>query len=367
MAVTQKQIAEEVGVTQQLVALALRDHPRVAQKTREKIQRVAKRLGYTNQMNRTARSMAAKRHGRRVQTGIVAAILEPPGQRVGESVASLPYFMTLVDGVETQAGHLGLDLFLVPSREGELPWLIRDGLVDGVILLGGHQSLQGLDALNLPLVTLGCAFDGVKALVPDDRNGIGQAVAHLVKNGHKNIAYLGPRKWQAAAARRQAFCDALCEYSLPVEASWIEMSAEQPIDEPGFQAAQRLIARVKTARGALPFSAIVCHNDPLAIGVCRALQQAGLRVPHDISVTGFDDVSLQYHASPSITSIGFARLEMGRRAVDFIHDQSHALQKQQNGDAENGAAPTTENLAHELVPVHLVVRESTHGRMRDEG
>ena len=359
MAVTQKQIAEEVGVTQQLVALALRDHPRVAKATRAKIQDVAKRLGYTNQMNRTARTMAAKRHGRRVQTGIVAAILESPGRRIEESVAGVPYFMTLVDGVERQAGKLGLDLFLVPSREGELPWLIRDGLVDGVILLGGHQSLQGLDALNLPLVTLGCAFDGVKAMVPDDQSGIRQVVTHLVKNGHRKIAYLGPQKWQAAAARRQAFCDALREYSLPVKENWIETSVEQPIAEPGFRATQRLIARTVTKSGALPFSAIVCHNDPLAIGACRALQEADFRVPQAISVTGFDDVSLQYNASPSITSVGFARLEMGRRAVDFIHDQSLALQKQQSGGAVFGAAPAIGSLEHELVPVHLVVREST--------
>ena len=355
MAVTQKQIAEEVGVTQQLVALALRDHPRVALKTREKIQGVAQRLGYTNQMNRTARTMAAKRHGRRVQTGIVAAILEPPGQREGESVAGVPYFMTLVDGVETQAGHLGLDLFLVPSRAGELPWLIRDGLVDGVILLGAHQSLRGLEELNLPLVTLGCEFRGVKAMVPDDSDGIRQAVTHLVKSGHKNIAYLGPNRWQAATARRTAFQNALCEYSLPVEENWIEDSAPQPIVEPGFQATKHLIERTRTARGALPFSAIVCHNDPLAMGACRALQEAGFRVPQDISVTGFDDVSLQYNASPSITSVGFARLEMGRRAVDFIKAQSDALQKQ-NG--ANAVAPEID-AKHELFPVQLVVREST--------
>lgn len=357
MAVTQKQIAEEVGVTQQLVALALRDHPRVAKATREKIQRVAQRLGYTNQMNRTARSMAAKRHGRRVQTGIVAAILESPGQRVEESVAGVPYFMAMVDGIEMQAGALGLDLFLVPSREGELPWLIRDGLVDGVILLGAHGSLRGLEELKLPLVTLGCEFRGIKALVPDDADGIHQVVAHLAQSGHKNIAYLGPEKWQSAAARRQAFCEALREYSLPVEENWIEASAEQPLVEPGFQAAQRLIGRTVTKRGTLPFSALVCHNDPLAIGVCRALQEAGFQVPQEISVTGFDDVSLQYNASPGITSVGFARLEMGRRAVDFIKAQSDALQKQNGAGESNGARdPETQ---HELFPVQLVIREST--------
>jgi DNA-binding LacI/PurR family transcriptional regulator len=94
------------------------------------------------------------------------------------------------------------------------------------------------------------------------------------------------------------------------------MTAPVPHPTAGFEAAQRLLSR--SPGGPPPFTALACHNDPLAVGALRAFKAAGLHVPGDVSLTGFDDVSRDYRVRPAITSVGFDRHAMGRRAVEIL-------------------------------------------------
>ncbi len=342
MGVTQKQIAEQVGVTQQLVALALRDSPRVAEQTRQRIQQAALEMGYHAHANPHARRLAAVRHGKRAATGLLALVFEPLHER---TATADPYFMPLIDGVEVEAMQRGLDLLLVPARPTGLPWLIREGWVDGVILLGSHQP-NSVEEISCPLVALGANLtvqEQAASLLPDDAGGMAAVARHLLQLGHRRIAYLGPRHWPSGRERFEGMRQCLEEAGC-FGAALIERSLSEPSVEAGMMGARRLIERV----GDGAFTALMCHNDLIAMGAIPILQGAGLSVPADVSVTGFDDVSLQHDFLPALTSVQYDRLGMGRRAVQFIAEAVLA---------ETESLPFTPG--HEVFPVQLIARDST--------
>jgi LacI family transcriptional regulator len=332
--VTQKQIAERVGVTQQLVALALKGSPSVADATRDKILAIARELGYSAHANRPARAMAAARHGTRVKNDIIAVVFETLPHT---PTMATPYFTPLIDGIEIEAGERGIDLFLVRKNPSGMPWLIKEGWVDGVILLGSHLSSGQLAELNLPVMTLGSHLTGMPGITPHDEKGAKDATAHLIRLGHRRIAYLGPRlDWPSAQARFDGYKAALQEHNMALDENLVEATLDYPLEPEGRTGMTRLMARA-------PFTALVCHNDPIAMGAIRVAQEQGRSVPGDLSVTGFDDISLAADFSPAITSVSFSSLEMGRAAVKMLLDGPF--------DAR-----------HEQFPTELHVRESTATR-----
>ena len=329
--ITQKQIAQRVGVTQQLVALALNGSPNVALATREKILAIADELGYRRGANHGARLMAAARHGTRVRNDIIAVVFET---MLSTPLMDRPYFMHFVAGIEAEAEARKVDLFLVRPKTSGLPWLIREGWVDGVILLGSHASADELKALDLPVLTLGSHLPGLAGIAPDNVSGTMQAARHLLDLGHRKIAYLGPHlQWPSSKARFDGYNLALQEAGVAPDENLVEHTLDQPLRADGEAGMTRLSERAE-------FTALVCHNDPIAMGAIRVAQQMGRAVPAELSVTGFDDVSLVTGFSPAITSVGFSYQEMGRAAVRMILDEPNAVQQAQ-------------------FPVELNVREST--------
>ena len=329
--VTQKLIAERVGVTQQLVALALNGHPNVSEITRDRILAVAQELGYNSRTNRPARSMAAARHGTRVKNDILAVVFEA---MPNAPTMATPYFMPLIDGIEMEAGERQMDLFLVRKSAAGLPWLITERWVDGVILLGSHASAGQLGELNLPVMTLGSLLPGTSGITPQDEQGARSATRHLIDLGHRRIAYLGPHlDWPSSKPRLAGYRRALKKACLPVDESLIETTRAEPLEPHGRSGMERLLARGG-------FTALVCHNDPIAMGAIRVAQERGIRVPEDLSVTGFDDISEAADFSPAITSVSFSSLAMGRAAVRMVLDEPVQLR-------------------HEQFPTELHIRQST--------
>lgn len=307
--VTQKQIAQRVGVTQQLVALALKNSPSVAEATRLKILAVAEEMGYDRNANRPARALAAARHGTRVTNDIIALIFEAMPD---VAPVAMPYFMPLVDGIEIEAGERQLDLFLVRSKATGLPWLIREGLVDGVILLGSHSSVAEISALEIPILTLGSHLPDTKGITPDDASGTAITTRHLIELGHRRIAYLGPQlDWPSARARLDGYRRALGEANLNSQME--ETTLANVLQSDGESGMEPLLDRGE-------FTALVCHNDSVAMGAIRAAQARGLEVPGDLSVTGFDDTSAASGFVPEVTSVGFSGVAMGRAAVKMLLD-----------------------------------------------
>jgi DNA-binding LacI/PurR family transcriptional regulator len=330
MSVTLKQIADELNISQTTVAKALKGKPRIGEPLRLKVQETAARMGYDQHANRGAQQLAAKRHGRRVENGAIAVV-----QRVGADYAwhSVPYFRSLLDGVEHGAGVHGVDLYIVLQRGSELPRVVRERRVDGLIFLSNTNHVrEEIRELNLPVATLGTCNPETFSLLPDGEAGLNQATKYLIELGHKQIAYIGGRNG-IAAERYKGYERALVEHGLALDENLIQLVdrsliepagknvtwESNPMEIEGWAAMELLLKRNRSTSSSKPaFTAIVCQNDLIAIGVVRSCEAAGLRVPGDLSVIGFDDVTAEYGFRPHLTSVAYPSFDIGRRAVQWL-------------------------------------------------
>ena len=341
---TQKQIADQLGVSRQLVSFALRGQGRMSDDIRERILELANSNGYGQYSNREARAMVSRRYGKRAASGILAVIFQSTFEN--QPVTSLPYFASFFEGLESEAIERGLDLALCALRPHDLPRLVREGQVDGVVgLLTPEKLSHDVSRLSLPIVNVMYAASGGASLIIDDIAGSTLATKHLLELGHRNIAYIGVERAKGKE-RLRGYRKALREYSVVGDSKLIEISDDPPSVETGVRSVQTLLARCSAAKGGLNFSALVCYNDLLAMGAVRALRENGFQVPIDVSVVGFDDVSVQYSFHPALTSISFSRRDMGRRAVALLCDQANAGERIEADSVET-------------FPVQLRTREST--------
>jgi LacI family transcriptional regulator len=170
-----------------------------------------------------------------------------------------------------------------------------------------------LEALPVPLVLLNCyTSDGrFPSVVPDERTGGRMATASLLKKGHTRIGTIvGETFMEAAQDRlagyREALADAGIAYDdrLVVEGNWTPTS--------GFEAAQRLLSLGE------PPTAIFCQNDKMAMGCFSAISEAGLRIPGDLSVVGYDDDELSRHLRPQLTTLELPHRPMGAWAIEQL-------------------------------------------------
>lgn len=337
MAVTQKQIADELGVSQVLVSYALSGNPRVNNETRDRIVTTAQRMGYSAGSNRAAKALIAKRHGTKVKTGLLAVLL--PHLRISGAEMPLPqnpYYHDILTGIESEAESSDMAVLLCSAARANLLEFLDSQQVDGVISLTYHPSLSAeLEEMGLPRMVIGKEADGGNCLIPGDRQGAHLATQHLIALGHSAIGYLGFHEhFYEGCERAGGYRDAMREAGIDHGDRWMETSMW------GFEKAPEVASAL--VRRSPEMTAIVCFNDIIAMHVVQVLTEQGLSVPGDISVTGFDDVSSSTFFTPSITSIWYDRLAMGHRAVELIS-------KEDAGTA----------LTREIFPVTLRIHDST--------
>jgi LacI family transcriptional regulator len=353
MAVTQKQIAQLLDLSQPQVAQALNGQPGVSATTRQRVLETAESLGYTLKSNNTARQMAALRHGKRIRTGTVAVLMGDFFE--GLPLPQLPFFREILQGlhreIELYDGHLATYYI---ARSGRLPGAILSGGVDGIICLYSATTEWELDKVqvDVPVVRLGGATPKWN-LRPNDYQGMYDVTRHLLDLGHRRIAFLGDLQRKFAIfshdERLRGFQDALQDSGVEIDDDLL-FNLDDPSSHDGFIAIQEALRR------GLEFSALVCLNDLSALGAISAAQQYGLRVPLDLSVTGFDGlqsepssaVSLLASPSPAIelTSVFFDRDLMGRKAVRMIYDAP----LQETPDSATN---------REILPVQLLIKRTT--------
>lgn len=365
---TQKQIADQLGVSRQLVGFALRGEGRMSEELRQKILEAARANGYHQYSNREARAMVSRRYGKRAASGVMAVMFKATFE--DQPLSSVPFFVPFFQGLESAAIQRGVDLVLCPLRPQELPRLVREGHVDGVAcLLTREEITRRLQELVIPTVNIMPAvgdpeeMEGAPSLLVDSPGGMELATKHLIELGHRRIAYFGSPNPESDgswghANRFAGYRRSLLAHGLPLDESLIDMELEDLTGADGAAAMRRLLARhgsVKPGSGRSPgFSALICHNDPIGMGAIRVLQEVGWRVPEDVSVVGFDDVSLQYSFRPALTSICFPRQEMGERALNLLCELSAiALNGRTAEEPPWFSAPA------ELFPVELVRRETS--------
>jgi LacI family transcriptional regulator len=354
MSVTQQQIADKLNISRSLVARALRGHTEVAQSTREQIEAAARELGYSESSNQAARRLATMRYGRQLRTNTLALIF-PPMQ---SSPRHIPFYMPLIEGIETETQNLGLDMCICLMRSDNLPRIVETHSVDGVVTLFDSPSQIGaMRKLGIPVVTFQGHTEDTYNIDRDDYQGIYQVTRHLLALGHRNIAFLGVNGETSTPIRLQGYLDAMKEAKIAVRDGWIDTTlrlptpASAPLCDGCDECAaclgwETLCDKNGGSSGKRPsITAIVCHNDPVAMGVIDHAWRDGLEVPRDLSVTGFDDVSGQYHFHPEVTSVHIPHQEMGAHAVRLLH------QAIENGDGNE--------LFHQTFPTELAIHRST--------
>ena len=343
MGATQKSIAVELGISRQLVGFALSNHPGVSAETKQRVRSLAQRLGYDAFANRDARALIGKRYGRRALTGIMAILLPP---KFDIPLRDIPNFSHTLDAMEREADRRGLDVLFCRIRNGQLPRMIQSLYVDGVACISSSpDTVRRMAQLKLPVVNLGRQTPGACWISPDDKAGTVLTTQHLVELGHRQIAYLGhATNVKNASERLAGYKSGLKAAGLPVVPELIEATVTEQVLNAGTAAMERLLGRdVQFQKTGKPsFTSLVAYNDLLGMGAVKCMQERGLRIPDDVSVTGFDDVSSQYPFHPQLTSISYSRAEMGTRAVALLCES-------------NGAPLQPVGLK---LPVTLVVHES---------
>lgn len=336
--------------------MALKGHASVAVGTQERVREAARELGYDENSNHAARQLINKRYGGKVKTNTIAVVFPP----LGLAPRRIPFFTPLIEGMEAAGEALDLDICVCLMRSDNLPRLIQTNSVDGVIVLGEvAQHIDTIQERGMPVVAFQNIGNGqnVHSIARDDRLGAYQATQHLLELGHRRIAFLGIANEPASELRFLGYRDAMQQAGIEVRREWINCNfglPPTPTDSycTGCRhcAACRGWEALRDSNGGSAtrhpnFTAVVCHNDPVAMGVIDHAQQDGLAIPRDLSVTGFDDISSQYQFYPEVTSIRFPRKEMGEYAVQLLHQVI--------------AVGDTSRFNHRVFPTELVVRQST--------
>jgi len=303
---TIEDVARLANVSNGAVSFALNGRPGVSEATRERILAAADELGWS--ANSTARALSSSRA---FAVGLVLA-------RAPELLGADPFFAPFIAGVESVLAPRGQSLVLqvVQDRGQESVYrrLAASGRADGVFLtdLNVRDRRPGLlRELGLPCVAVGRprSRNRLPSVALDDRAGIAAAVDHLVQLGHRRIAHVaGPTRFVHGADRRDAWAAALERAGLP----------EQPWVESDFTAAGGAAATTELLARRRPPTAIVYANDLMATAGLQVLAARGIRVPEDMSVTGFEDTQIAAYLAPPLTSVSIDVVAWGARAAESL-------------------------------------------------
>jgi LacI family repressor for deo operon, udp, cdd, tsx, nupC, and nupG len=330
---TIQDVAREARVSAATVSRALSTPERVSEATRARISDAVEATGYA--INQAARSLRL----REART-IVAAF-----PNIGN-----PFYSTIIDAAVSEAASRGYGV-LVANRLGNDPtqWLrdyFSSNRADGMVLFDDSLNLDGLHDLprqrgQLPLVV--CCDEIIDSdfnlVTTDNRAAAARATQHLLDLGHRRIGHVRGRLVHHFPNERWlGFNDAMCAAGISVRADWVFPGDHSM--ESGIAAAERFIAL-----GERP-TAMFCANDESMIGFIARLREHGLHCPRDISLIGFDDISIAANYAPPLTTMRQPRQDLGRIATATLLD------------ILEGTAPASASIRITL-PSELVVRAST--------
>jgi len=306
---TLEDIAVLAGVSRSTVSRVINDHPNVSDRVRQRVWDVVNQTGY--QPNQAARSLASQR------SNIIGLVIP----RSVSLFFTDPYFPHLTQGIAQACNRSDytLSLFLFHTEEEErklFPRLIRRRMVDGLVIQSTNaddQLFHQLDQFELPYVVAGRPMNitGASYVDVDNVAGAYNGVRHLVRTGQKRVGviYL-PLNTTVGLDRFEGYKKALIESNLAFDD---RLCVEGDFTENGgYYAAQRLLAHKPDA--------IFSSSDLMAVGALRAVREAGLSIPEDIAIVGFDDLPPASRATPSLTTVRQPIQRMGSRLVETLLD-----------------------------------------------
>lgn len=335
MPVTIKDIAKETGVSHTTVSRALRGSSLISDETTRRIQETALALGYFP--HAAAQSLKTNR-----------------SQALGVIVSNIddPYFSEILQGIEEIAQSNHYSLFIAASqrdaeRERTIVRAMRQHRVEGVIICSTSfrdEQSQQFAKYEIPIVTINnqAAEEYRYSIYHDDMDGSRQVTRHLIELGHRKIAYLGnSTSGRTTQDRLTGFRYEMESARLSLPNQYIyEISGSEP--EKGIVASEHFLSLPDRP------TAIVCFNDMLAIGMLKALQQLEVRIPEDISITGFDNIVFSNYTNPSLTTFDQPKRFIGKKAAELML-----------GLLETTSKKVVPERKIQVIKGNLLVREST--------
>jgi len=327
-------LARMAGVSIATASRALNDSPAVNDRTKQAIWKLAREHDYPFRRYMPAGPIGAQ--------GTIALVTPRPQGREGR--LSDPFFLELLAGVGEAARERGCDLVMShvsPANLDDLSAAMTTSRADGVIFLGQsslHGAFNSIAETESRFVVWGAELPDQKycSIGSDNINGGRRATAHLARLGRKRIVFLGDLDPPEAMQRQRGYTEALesaglgVDPDLIIDAHFEVESAEASVDS--------------LLRRGLPFDGIVAASDLIALGAVRALLHAGLDVPGDVSVIGFDNVPFSRYSRPALSTIAQDTMKAGRLMVSKLLDNT--------GDRAGRS---------ERIPTDLIVRETCGG------
>lgn len=329
-----EQIAADLNVSTASVSRALNDRPGVGKELRERILQRAGELNYTPGI--MARGLATSR------TFTLGFFVREKPYLASQTD---PFYGEILHGVEQVCAASDYHVAIGTLTDAVLNEphdfrFVRERRVDGMLLAGPDiptDFILDMSAVGIPMVLIDnklshSKLDSVNA---DDEDGAYLAAQHLIELGHRSIGILsGPRKWYSNARRVRGYQRALLDAELPQQI----IHVDQTTIHSGESAALELFEKYPDV------TALCAVNDSMAIGAIRVARQKGLRIPHDLSIVGFDDIDWAVLNDPPLTTVNIPRRQVGqeaaRRLLALLDD-------------------ATSSPVEAIVSVQLIVRQST--------
>jgi LacI family transcriptional regulator len=338
---TIKDVARRAGVSTATVSFVLNANPKeaISEGVRRRVLEAARALSY----HPSAAAAALAR--RRVRN--VALVFYKDMDTITN-----PFYSFVVQGAVKEALERDYDLlfsYVDATYAGyqSLPKIVREKNAGGVLFMRRIEPrmVKDIRGLGIPLVAVDHSprVDGIDSIQIDNRRGGALAAEHLAQLGHERLGMFIPRHPAPSVEERlEGFRLGLDKRDLRFSKTSNLIVTETLTYEAGYQAARATLAKS-------PLTGFFCSNDEMAAGVLRAARELGLDVPKDISVVGFDDITMSNYTDPPLTTVGVVKEHMGRRAMARLIELVER---------------TDDRVKIELAPVELVGRAST-GVMRE--
>jgi LacI family transcriptional regulator len=330
------EVAKKAGVSIATVSRVINGSDKVKEKTRERVMAIVHKLKYTP--NPAARGLIMKR------TEAIGLLLpDLHGEFFSEVIRGAD------EAVQAQKYHLIVSSSHNDPSEIEAALRFMRGRVDALVVMSPQIDSEILLSnlpKSLPVVLLNCRtsnplFDTITA---DGFSGSKEIITYLLENGHRKIAIIkGSERNAESQERLNGYKAAFAEKNLSVHPSF-EFQGDFT-EASGFEAAKKAINLKERP------TAIFASNDSMAIGAIGAIREAGLRIPNDISVCGFDDIPVAKYLNPSLTSVHIPIHELGAMAITRVFDRLH---KRTKGEAVHIFVPTTLSIRNSCKKINTI-------------
>lgn len=338
MKATIKDVAKKADVSIATVSLVMHGNGRISQETSKRVFKAIKDLGY--HPSRSARGLVSKK------TGNIGFILTDD-----HFLRTEPFYTRIFLGTEFHAhkDEYYILLTTIPSDFSDndpLPRFILEENVDGIIIAGKIPTslIDRLCDLNLPLVFVDFVPPNYQCSTVqiDNVNGGFLATQHLIQLGHKHIGFIaGDIRHPSINDRLMGYRKALEQYDISINSDHYVVDMDYPDRINGYNATKRLLKQNKK------ITALFAANDAMAIGAMQYCKDNRLEIPGDVSIIGFDDVEADLLIDPPLSTIRVPKIELGTEAMQLMVN----ILKNKNTMAKKI-----------LVPVELIIRESTKGK-----